>query len=69
MNLEHETDQDVGSGGTKFLRNLRSPSAVNQTNLRFGQRATNRLATIHGSTLQKLKTWIRGTHVFALKKN
>ena len=57
--MEHETDQDVGSGGTKAPFNLRSPSAVNQTNFRSGQKATNRLATIQGSALQKLDlgTW------------
>jgi hypothetical protein len=54
VNLEHETDQDVGSGGTKAPRNLRSPSALNQTHFRSGQNATNQLAIIHGNTLQKL---------------
>jgi len=43
MCLEHETDQDVGSGGTKAPRNSRSPSAVNQTHFRSGQKATNQL--------------------------
>lgn len=49
MNMEHETDQDVGSGGTKAPRNLRYSSAVNQTKVRSGKRATYRLATIQGS--------------------
>jgi hypothetical protein len=68
LNLKHETDQDVGSGGTKAPHNLRSPSAVNQTHLRPGQKVTNRLATVQGSTLQKLRTWIRGTHMFEFEK-
>jgi len=71
MSLEHETEKDVGSGGTKAPRNLRSPSAVNQTQFRSGQKGTNRLTIIQGRTLQKLKTWIRGTHMleFETKKN
>jgi hypothetical protein len=64
MSLEGETDQDFGSGGTMAPRYLRSPSAVNQTQFRSGQKGTNRLAIIQGRTLQKLKTWIRGTHMF-----
>lgn len=59
MCLEHETDQDVGSGGTKAPRNLRSPSAVNQTHFRSGQKATNRLL-LFKDALYKIKdlvTW------------
>jgi hypothetical protein len=68
MNLEQETDQDVGSSGIKAPRNLWSPSAVNQTHFCSGKRSTNLLATIHGSSSQKSETWLRGTHIYATEK-